>query len=170
MSPTKHTRPRGGQTRYTAALGERICARIAEGASTNKAAQAEGVAESTVRKWAQAEHLAETFGAKYARARELRTECLESGLLEDVERFDEIAEDAHAVGDLATRLQAVKNSADQKKWLAARILRSKYGDKQAVELTGAQGAPLIPTIPEAERADLAAKIAAARAKIDAANQ
>lgn len=159
--PKKPTaKPKKGRpSRYTHALAERICAAVANGKSLNKAAGAEGVKWTTVRDWVQ-KHAA--FSAMYARACEARLELLEGRMLELMERGHEVAMDAACA---ATRLNAVKLEMDNIKWILCKLLPRKYGEKAALELTGAEGSPLVPDLPEDRIAVIAAKVEEARSKI-----
>ncbi len=165
MPAPRQKRPSGGQTRYTRALGERICERIAQGESTRQAAEAEGVSEASVRRWAVDERLSTTFGTQYARACEIRHEGYESRLQEAREKARAIAEQAQ---DEHVRIQALKLESDIIKWQLCKLLPHKYGDKAAVELTGKDGAPLVPTPDPEVLARLATMQEEARARIQAA--
>lgn len=151
---------KGRPSRYTQALAERICAAVANGKSLRIAAGAEGVKWPTARDWLQ-KHAA--FSDQYARACEARLELLEGRMLELMERGHEVAMDETCA---AQRLNAVKLEMDNIKWILCKLLPRKYGEKAALELTGAEGAPLVPALPEERMGALAAMIAAARAKIE----
>lgn len=151
---------KGRPSRYSHALAERICAAVANGKSLHKAAEAEGVKWTTARDWLQ-KHAA--FSARYARACGARLELLEGRMLELMERGHEVAMDETGA---ATRLNAVKLEIDSIKWILCKLLPRKYGDKAALELTGAEGAPLAPALSDDRMTALAAMIAAARAKIE----
>ena len=138
-------RKRGGQSRYTVAAGERICAAIAEGASLRKAAEAEGVTHRTVLDWAAAH---ERFGTQYARACELRLAVLEDKVLT-------------LCGH--TRLQAVKLEIDTLKWLLCKLVPKRFGDRTQMEITGKDGADLLPKHTAEEDAAFLAALAAAQA-------
>jgi len=150
---------KGRPSRYSHALAERICAAVANGKSLHQAAVAEGVKWTTVRDWVQ-KHAA--FSAKYARACEARLELLEGRMLELMERGHEVAMDETCA---ATRLNAVKLEIDSIKWILCKLLPRKYGDKAALELTGAEGAPLVPNLSEDRIAAIAAKVEEARSKV-----
>ena len=150
-------RKRGGQSRYTVAAGERICAAIAEGASLRKAAEAEGVTHRTVLDWAAAH---ERFGTQYARACELRLAVLEDKVLTLCELGHEVARDeecGHA------RLQAVKLEIDTLKWLLCKLVPKRFGDRTQMEITGKDGADLLPQHTAEQDAAFLAALAAAQA-------
>lgn len=151
---------KGRPSRYSHALAERICAAVANGKSLHWAAEAEGVKWTTVRGWIQ-KH--DTFSARYARACEARLELLEGRILELMEHGHEVAMDETGA---TPRLNAVKLEIDSIKWILCKLLPRKYGDKAALELTGAEGSPLVPTLSDERMGALATMIAAARAKIE----
>ena len=150
-------RKRGGQSRYTVAAGERICVAIAEGASLRKAAEAEGVTHRTVLDWAAAH---ERFGTQYARACEVRLAVLEDKVLTLCELGHEVARDEECGH---TRLQAVKLEIDTLKWLLCKLVPKKYGDRTQMEITGKDGADLLPKHTAEEDAAFLAALAAAQA-------
>lgn len=150
-------RKRGGQSRYTVAAGERICAAIAEGASLRKAAEAEGVTHRTVLDWAAAH---ERFGTQYARACEMRLAVLEDKVLTLCELGHEVARDEECGH---TRLQAVKLEIDTLKWLLCKLVPKRFGDRTQMEITGKDGADLLPKHTAEEDAAFLAALAAAQA-------
>ena len=151
------TRKKGGQSRYTVAAGERICARVAEGMSLRKAADEEHVTHRTVLDWAEA-HPA--FGTQYARACERRLEVLQDRVLELCELGHEVAQDVDCGRE---RLQAVKLEIDTLKWLLCKLVPKKYGDRTQMEITGKDGADLLPKHTAEEDAAFLAALAAAQA-------
>lgn len=134
-------------TVYTPELALRICALMAEGNSLRSICRADGMpAESTVRLWAVEDR--DGFSAQYARAREAQMEALGEDILE-------IADDAK--GDVAVaedgtetvnqeHIQRSKLRVDARKWLMSKIAPKRYGDKITQEVTGSDGAPLVPVI------------------------
>lgn len=150
-------RKKGGQSRYTVAAGERICARVAEGMSLRKAAGEEHVTHSTVLEWAAA-HPA--FADQYARACERRLAVLQDRILELMELGHEVALDTEC-GNV--RLQAVKLEIDTLKWLLCKLVPKKYGDRTQMEITGKDGADLLPKHTAEEDAAFLAALAAAQA-------
>ncbi len=146
--------------RYTRALGERICARIMEGASVRKAADEEGVADSTVLRWCS---LFPPFAQQYARACEARLSLLEEKMLDLCQQAHEAALYAETG---KARMDAIKMELDFLKWYLAKLMPKKYGERRAVELTGAEGAPLLPTPSKESMETLATMLATARAKLE----
>ncbi len=127
--PPKRT---GRPTKYTDALVDRICDHIRCGYSLRKAAEKEGVPASTVMKWV---HENKTFSEQYARACEERLAALEDKLLDLVEKGHEVAPRAEIGG---TMLQAVKLEIDTLKWMLAKLMPKKYGDRAALALEGGE--------------------------------
>ena len=82
--------------------------------------------ERTVRRWALER---EDFSPQYARAREIGYRAMEDGILE-------IADDKE--GDV----QRARLQIDARKWLMSKALPKVYGDKVALEHTGANGGPI----------------------------
>ena len=154
MSGKAHKK--GGRSRYTVAAGERICARVAEGMSLRKAAAEEHVTHSTVLEWAAA-HPA--FGDQYARACERRLAVLQDRVLELCELGHEVALDVDCGRE---RLQAVKLEIDTLKWLLCKLVPKKYGDRTQMEITGKDGADLLPKHTAEEDAAFLAALAAAQ--------
>lgn len=153
---------RGRPSHYSHALAERICERVANGSSLRKAAEAEGVPWGTVWKWL-GRH--ESFGGQYARAREARLDLLE-GQLEDLKEAAMEAASDFEGGRL--RMEAIKLNVDTLKWQLCKLRPHCYGERRAVEVTGAQGEPLLPPHTQAELETFARLLAEARARIDGA--
>jgi hypothetical protein len=123
----------GRPTKYTAALARMICRRLAEGESLRKICADEKMpAISTVMLWLfDGEH--EEFSERYARAREAQAEI----------RADEIVDIADdSVNDTMTdedgktivnydHIQRSRLRVDARKWVAAKLLPKRYGDKVA---------------------------------------
>lgn len=130
----KSNKNNGNKSRYTKAAGARICAAIAEGQTLRQAAAAEGVSHAVVLKWVQ---LYPAFGEEYAAALELRLSLFEDQLVELCAEADEAArDDEHG----ALRLRALQLRIDTLKWQLSKLRPKRYGDRQAVELTGKDGA------------------------------
>jgi hypothetical protein len=126
--PAPKTRKVGRPSLYTEALAAEICRRLAEGESlraicTDKAMPA----ISTVMGWLfDGKH--DDFSAQYARAREAQAEL----------RADEITDIADGVEHGASEaVQAARLRVDARKWIAAKLLPKRYGDK--LDLGGTVG-------------------------------
>lgn len=133
---TAEKREKGRPSRYSAALAERICDHIRCGCSLRRAADKEGVSHSTVMTWALNNAV---FSDQYARACEVRLSALEDKLLDLVEDGHQVAGRGLIGGNL---LNAVKLEVETIKWMLAKLMPKKYGDRKAVELTGPNGGPV----------------------------
>lgn len=127
---------KGRPSRYSAALAERICDHIRCGCSLRRAAEKEGIPQPTVMNWARDN---EAFSNQYARACEVRLSALEDKLLDLMEDGHQAAGCGLIGGNL---LNAVKLEVETIKWMLAKLMPKKYGDRKAVELTGANGGPV----------------------------
>lgn len=105
----------GGQSKYTEALGDRICELLAGGAPLNAICKLDGMpSEKAVRLWSlDADH---PFAPKYARAREAGYRLMADELVE-------IADNTN--GDP----QRDRLRLDTRKWLLSKALPKVYGDK-----------------------------------------
>ncbi len=125
--PKKKGRP----SLYTEALAAKICRRLAEGESLRSICRDEKMpAISTVMGWLfDGQH--GDFSAQYARAREAQAEL----------RADEITDIADGVEHGASEaVQAARLRVDARKWIAAKLLPKRYGDK--LQHTGEGGGPI----------------------------
>jgi hypothetical protein len=127
---TRKSKPEGTTGRpskFTAALGARICSRLAAGETLRAICRDEDMPpRSTVRGWALDN---EAFSEQYARAREIGYQDLADDLIE-------ISDDK--LGDPARDRLRV----DTRKWLLSKALPKLYGDKLQ-HTGGGEGAPPI---------------------------
>ncbi len=125
-------RPKKGRpSLYTEALAAEICRRLAEGESLRGICADKAMpAISTVMGWLfDGKH--DGFSAQYARAREAQAEL----------RADEITDIADGVEHGASEaVQAARLRVDARKWIAAKLLPKRYGDK--LQHTGEGGGPI----------------------------
>jgi hypothetical protein len=138
-------RKRGRPTAYTREIADTICARLSTGESLRAICKGEEFpAEATVRLWAIND--IDGFSARYSRAREL-------GYDSEAERILELADESRigikttskATGIEAVEADMVERSRLQieaRKWLLAKMLPKRYGEKVTAELTGADGGPI----------------------------
>jgi hypothetical protein len=138
----------GRPTLYTEEIGQKICARLAEGESLRSVCNSEDMPhESTVRSWAlDPEH---PISTQYIRAREV-------GYLKMADELVEISDDGsndwiernygddkppgwQVNGEHVTRSRL---RVDTRKWLLSKALPKVFGDKITAEHTGPDGAPL----------------------------
>ena len=139
---------------------ERIFENIADGLSLRQAAANHGHKEQDVHNYMKRHP---EWQEPYVRACELRRYGYESRLHDLMVRAHETAMD-EVTG--TNRLRAVQLEIDTLKWLLCKLWPNKYGDKQALEVTGKDGSPLLPQHTKAELAEFAALLASARAKTD----
>lgn len=117
---------RGRPTKYTEALADKICERVAEGESLNAICkEPEMPARLTIYRWFR-EY--ESFSNNYARARE--------------DQADFYADEIIALADSATDPQKARLQIDTRKWVASKLKSKKYGDKVQQEITGVDGKDL----------------------------
>ena len=149
--PKKKGRP----SLYTEAPAARICRRLAEGESLRGICADKAMpAISTVMGWLFNGKY-EDFSEQYTRARQAQAEL----------RADEIIDIADGAEHGASEaVQAARLRVDARKWVAAKLLPKKYGDK--LQHTGEGGGPIrtevdltgIPTDVLRELRELAARI------------
>jgi hypothetical protein len=121
------TRKVGAPKRYTAEIGNLICARLANGESLLRICKDDDMPDrETVRSWIVKgtsedgdEELKEFFG-NYARAREAQADAI----------FEECLE----IADTCEDTQKARLQVETRKWMAGKMRPRKYGDK--LELSG----------------------------------
>lgn len=160
----------GRPSTYTPEIAAKICERLAAGESLRAICSGEGMPdERTVRRWVVDD--VNGFSPRYAQAREAGLEAMAEDLLEisDDARNDWMeSNDPDNPGyDLnGEHIQRSKLRVDTRKWLLSKLAPKKYGDRTAMELTGANGGPI--EITETERAaKLAGLLALAQQRKDA---
>lgn len=120
------TRRLGRPTTYSAEIADEICRRLAEGETLSAICRDEGMpARTTFLQWVRDNR--DGLSDKYARARELGLEAL----------ADELIEIADGGSD---DWQRDRLRVDTRKWLLARLLAHRYGDR--VTVAGDADAPL----------------------------
>ncbi len=142
---------KGRPSLYNEALGDTICARLADGESLNSICKSEGMpSERTVRTWARMpDH---PFSPRYAQARQIGYLKLADELLEiaDDGRNDWMKRTGKDGEDLgwAVNGEHIARSrlrVDTRKWLLSKVLPKIFGDRITTEHTGANAGP-VPTI------------------------
>ena len=142
-APKKPKRKTGRLTKYTVALANELCRRIAEGESLRAICKDEHQPSvRTIMNWLfDGEH--KEFEQEYARARRVQAEMF-------AEEIIDIADDAS--GDTTTgkdgepvtdreNIQRSRVRIDARKWIASKLLPRVYGDK--IQHTGEGGEELI---------------------------
>ncbi len=157
---------KGRPSLYTEALAAKICQRLAEGESLRAVCTDKAMpAISTVMGWLfEGSH--DEFSERYARAREAQAEVRADEIV-DIADDDTNDFTADKDGNLVANNEHIQRSrlrVDARKWIAAKLLPKRYGDK--IQHTGDGGGPIrtevdltgIPTDVLRELRKLAARI------------
>ena len=142
---TKQKKPPGPQVRFSEHIAETICERLSNGESLNKICKSDGMPRmATVFLWIADN---DQFRDNYVRAREAQADAL----------FDEIKDiaDTPQIGvKTITRSDGTKETVeadmvehrrlqvDARKWIAAKLLPKRYGDRIEQVHTGQDGGPI----------------------------
>ena len=120
----------GRPTLYSEKLTDKICEEIAAGKSLVAICKQKGMPGYTaVMGWLRKY---DEFRERYARAREDQAHTLAD---EIIEISDEPVKDAVGVA-------RARNRMDSRKWMAAKLLPKKYGERTAHEIGGPEGGPI----------------------------
>jgi hypothetical protein len=136
----------GRPSGFTEGLADTICERLSLGESLRSICRDEAMpSQSMVFRWLASN---KTFREQYAHAREAQADSWADDI---VEISDDGQNDTYtdADGNERTNQDVIARSrlrVDTRKWLMARMAPKKYGDKITQEVTGADGAPLVPII------------------------
>lgn len=127
--------PVGRPSKFTTELGTQICALIVEGIPLRAISKKLEFGLTTLFRWLEQD---EEFRKQYARARELQAEVLADEIvaISDDGQNDTYEDDE---GQVRTNFDVVQRSrlrVDARKWVAAKLLPKKYGEKQQVEHSG----------------------------------
>jgi hypothetical protein len=147
----KHEKKIGRPSAYTQQTADEICFRLSEGESLRTILKDDHMPSmSMVFRWLADEQY-KSFREQYAHAKEV---CLEHMAEEMLEIADETAFDTvetqHGFKADSEWIQRSKLRVDTRKWLLAKLMPKKYGDKTTTELTGADGGAI--QIDDTERA------------------
>lgn len=128
---------RGGVSRFSHALAERICLRLSEGESLNAICSGDGMpAESTVRLWVLDDRSG--FAARYARARDLGLDCLADQILTIANTpclgIKTVSKESGIETTEADMIEHRRLQVDARKWYLSKLAPKKYGEK--LELSG----------------------------------
>lgn len=141
--------------RYSQEIADRICERLANGESLRGICKDVDLpTEAAVRGWVIDNR--NDFASQYARARDIGLDVLAEEILAisdtPVEGVDvELDADGVVIKQKVSDMIAHRKlQIDSRKWFLSKLAPKKYGDKQAVELTGANGGPV--EISDTERA------------------
>lgn len=139
----------GRPTTYTPEIADIICSRLAEGESMRTISGSKDMpALSTMFLWLR-KH--EEFSEQYAKAKEESHSALFEEILDiaDDGTNDWMltnAEDNEGWKQNGESIQRSRLRVDARKWALSKIMPKKYGDKIQQEVSGTDGAPLIPVI------------------------
>jgi hypothetical protein len=131
---------RGNPTKYTRALADEICRRVASGESLLAISKRAGLPpESTIRQWALDDR--DGFAAKYARARDIRGDHYGDKVIDILSTKPRRIVTTKADGtteekDDPAHVAWLKNLADGVKWTASKLKPKTWGDKLDVEHFG----------------------------------
>lgn len=149
---------------YTPELAAMVCARLAEGESLRAICRSEGMPNRvTVLKWIHED--TGGFASLYARAKETGLDQLadETLAIADTPQEGEETEESET-GVKVRRADMIAHrrlQVDTRKWLLSKLAPKKYGERTALELTGAGGGPVVLT--DTDRASRIAVILACAA-------
>lgn len=138
----------GRPSMYTPELAVAICERIASGESLKSVCRDDGMpAHVTVLRWALT---IPEFGNQYKQARDMQAEVLADELLDiaDDGRNDWMEkhdQDGAFVGwrENGEAMRRSQLRIETRKWVAAKLLPKRWGEKTVTEVTGPNGTPLI---------------------------
>lgn len=150
---------RGRPSKYSADAAAQICAIVASGNGLPGAADALEINLDTIYKW---EHDYPDFSEALARAKKIRA----SGLGEKYYHVLGLMLENALKKKNGSIVSALSSYLGRLQWMMSKADPSTYGDKQTLEMTGANGTPLHQATPE-QMQDLAERIAAARNSIEA---
>lgn len=150
--PPKRKRPGqnvgGATTIFTEELGTLICSRIAMGESLKAICREKDMPSApTVIHWVMKDPV---FREQYRLAREIQAELMGDEILDISDDgtndwMEKRNKDGEVIGWIENG-EALRRShlrVESRKWVAARLLPKKWGDKVSAEVTGADGQPLI---------------------------
>ena len=143
--PKKMGRP----TNFNQEVAGKICARLCSGESLRTIVRDEDMpASATVFRWLAAH---ENFREQYAQAREVQADAIFEEILDIADDgsndwMERNAKDNPGYEANGEHIQRSKLRIDARKWMAGKLSPKKYGEKAALELSGKDGAPLIPAI------------------------
>lgn len=144
----------GRPSDFTQKIADIICERLADGESLRSICDSEGMPSRTsVFRWLN-DPKQESFRNQYARAREEQAEFYAESIIDIAdEEVTMIRADKHKPGaDQDEEIEVVYDSSavarnrlriDARKWYASKVAPKKFGDFKAVELTGANGGPVV---------------------------
>lgn len=121
-----------------------ICTRIAEGFTLRQIGKELGCDASAIVHWRTAD---EAFSQRYALAMSARADRMADEIVEiaDEGSNDWMEREGVMVPD-HEHIQRSRLRVDTRKWLMSKMVPKRYGERTTTELTGAEGAPLVPVL------------------------
>jgi AcrR family transcriptional regulator len=130
----------GRPSKYTPALGDKICSQIIDGVGLREICAEVGISIPTIFYWIQHN---ERFSKHYARARQIQAEILADELKTIADEKPVCLIPTKSGGSFeATDKSGIERNrlrVDTRKWIASKLLPKKYGDKLEVEHSGEIG-------------------------------
>jgi hypothetical protein len=138
-------------TKYSAATAQRICERLMRAESLRRICKSPDMPSiATVCSWlANRDH---PFLEQYARARRIQAELLADEIIDIADNSTNDFMERERENGTKLRafdhenVQRSKLRLEARKWVAAKLLPKKYGDRNSIELTGQDGGPVAQTI------------------------
>jgi hypothetical protein len=130
---------RGRPTRYTPAIADAICKRLAEGETLRAICRSEGMPDhSTVVIWAAND--AHGFYNHYARSRDIGLDVMADELLEIADDGKNDWMESNDPGNPGYRIngehqQRSRLRVDTRKWYLSKLAPKRYGDKLGLDVT-----------------------------------
>jgi hypothetical protein len=133
----------GRPSKYTPELADEICRRLANGEPLCTICDsAEMPDRDTVMRWVLRD---DEFHGKYARAREAQADvyadeiiALANNSREGIKTEETVDEEGKSTSKIvrADMVERTRLQIDARKWFASKVAPKKYGDRQAIELSG----------------------------------
>jgi hypothetical protein len=132
-------KPRRAYTRYSRALSDEICLRLAEGDSLITICKRAGMPEmSTVRKWIIKD--VDGFTKRHAEARQAQADYYVDQITRIADEPIKRVVDQFGISRLdGAHVQQQRMRIDTRKWYAGKVAPRRWGEKQLHEHTGADG-------------------------------
>ena len=129
---------KGRPSTYTPEIAASICERLAAGESLRAICRDDGMpSTSMVMRWALQ---VDEFREQYAHAREVGFDAMADEIIEIADEqpgtLDNGATDSGEVANKRLRF-------DARRWYLSKLAPKKYGERTAMELTGANGGPVL---------------------------
>jgi hypothetical protein len=138
----------GRPSSFTQDIADQITSKIVEGYTLRQIAALPKMPDkSTILRWLATN---ESFRAQYACAKDVQADLMSEDIIDisDDGTNDWITrenQDGSTYEVLnAEHVQRSRLRVDTRKWLMSKLAPKKYGDKVSAEVTGADGAPLVP--------------------------